>query len=70
MKIPGYIKVQLLLLSILTISSVSSTGLQIFKMEKPISDESIFIKRESLREAREELQASQIGKSITDHVQN
>jgi hypothetical protein len=31
MKIPGYIKVQLLLLSILTISSVSSTVLQIVK---------------------------------------
>ena len=33
MKTPGYIKVQLLLLSILTISSVSSTALQIIKME-------------------------------------
>ncbi len=70
MKIPGYIKAQLLLLSVLTISSVSSTGLQIFRMEKPTSDESISIRKESLRVVREELQASQIGKSITDHVQN
>ena len=33
MKTPGYIRIQLLLLSILTISSVSSTALQIIKME-------------------------------------
>ena len=32
MKIPGYIKVQISLLTILMISSVSSTALQIIKM--------------------------------------
>ena len=41
MKTPGYIKVQLLLLSILTISSVSSTVLQIFKMGENTSGVSI-----------------------------
>jgi len=41
MKTPGYIKVQLLLLSILTVSSVSSTVLQIIRMEESTSAVSI-----------------------------
>ena len=41
MKTPGYIKVQLLLLSILTVSSVSSTVLQIIRMGESTSDVSI-----------------------------
>ena len=38
MKIPGYIKVQISLLTILMISSVSSTALQIIKMGDNTSD--------------------------------
>jgi len=38
MKIPGYIKVQISLLTILMISSVSSTALQIIKMGESTSD--------------------------------
>ena len=41
MKTPGYIRVQLLLLSILTISSVSSTALQIIRMGDNTSGVSI-----------------------------
>ena len=41
MKTPGYIRVQLLLLTILTISSVSSTVLQITRMGKSTSGVSI-----------------------------
>ena len=41
MKTPGYIKVQLLLLTILTISSVSSTVLQISRTEGSTSGVSI-----------------------------
>ena len=63
MKIPGYIKAQLLLLSILTISSVSSTGLQIFRMEKPTSGENTFIKNENQREVNEKSLANQTGKN-------
>ena len=42
MKIPGYIKVQISLLTILMISSVSSTALQIIKMGDSTSVENIF----------------------------
>ena len=41
MKTPGYISVQLLLLTILTISSVSSTVLQITRMGESTSGVSI-----------------------------
>ena len=40
-KIPGYIKVQISLLTILMISSVSSTALQIIKMVGNTSDVNI-----------------------------
>ena len=70
MKIPGYIKAQLLLLTILTISSVSSTGLQIFRMEKSTSEESISFRKENPREENEELQANQIGRSIMEVQMN
>jgi len=49
MKIPGYIKIQLLLLSILTISSVSSTVLQITQTEGSMSDVNTFGSLELLR---------------------
>jgi len=45
---PGYIKVQLLLLMTLAISSVSSTGLQMSKTEDNTSVENIFGRNESL----------------------
>ena len=53
MKTPGYIKVQLLLLSILTISSVSSTVLQITQMGGSTSGVSISGSLE-LREVKRE----------------
>ena len=53
MKTPGHIRIQLLLLSILTISSVSSTVLQIFKMGENTSGVSISGSLE-LREVRRE----------------
>ena len=70
MKIPGYIKVQISLLTILMISSVSSTVLQIRQQVRSTSAENISYRNESLREAREELLASQIGRSITDRPPN
>ena len=51
MKTPGHIRVQLLLLTILTISSVSSTVLQIIQMGGSTSDVSISGSLE-LREVR------------------
>ena len=49
MKTPGYIKVQLLLLTILTISSVSSTVLQIVKAIENTSGVNTFGSLELLR---------------------
>ena len=70
MKIPGYIKVQLSLLTILAISSVTSTGLLIYKTVDNTSEESSSTKNENLKEAREELQASQTGSDITEVLTN
>ena len=70
MKIPGYIKVQLSLLTILAISSVLSTGLQIYKTVNNISGENILYRKENPREGNEESQASQIGRSIMDPQMN
>ena len=53
MKTPGYIKVQISLLTILMISSVSSTVLQISRMGENISVENISGNLE-LREVRKE----------------
>jgi len=53
MKIPGTTKVQLLLLTILMISSVSSTALQIIRMGESTSDVNIFGNLE-LQRARKE----------------
>ena len=49
MKIPGYTKVQLLLLTILAISSVTSTSLQILKVGDNTSDVNIFGSSELLK---------------------
>jgi len=53
MKTPGYIKVQISLLTILMISSVSSTVLQIIRMEESTSAVSISGSLE-LREVKKE----------------
>ena len=66
MKIPGYIKVNLSLLTILAISSVSSTALQISSRASNISDENISGKKENLKEEREGSQANQTGSDIME----
>ena len=66
MKIPGTTKVQLSLLTILAISSVTSTGLLIFKTVDNISEESISCRKENPKEESEESPQSQTGKSITE----
>ena len=53
MKIPGYIKVQLSLLTILMISSVSSTVLQILTVGENILEESISMPSELQRGRKE-----------------
>ena len=70
MKIPGTTKVQLSLLTILAISSVTSTGLQISRTEKPTSGENIFIRNENLRVERERLLANPIGRNIMEVQMN
>ena len=70
MKIPGYVKVQLSLLMILAISSVSSTVLQILTMGENILEENTFMRSELQREKRENKNKNPIGKSITDLAQN
>ena len=70
MKIPGYIKVQLLLLMILMISSVSSTALQIRSMVENTSEENIFMLLEPPRERSENRSKSLIGKNIMGLAQS
>ena len=70
MKIPGYIKVQLSLLTILMISSVSSTALQIYKMGRSTSEESISTRNENLKEASDVLRQSLTGSGITGALTN
>jgi len=69
-KTPGYMRVNLLLLTTLAISSVTSTSLLIRQQVRSTSAENISYRNGSLREAREELLASQIGRSIMDRPQN
>ena len=70
MKIPGTTKVQLSLLTILAISSVTSTGLQIYKMVGNISEENTFTKNVNQREVREELHRSLTGNGTTEALTN
>ena len=53
MKILGYIKVQISLLTILMISSVLSTGLSIYKMVESTSEENTFGSLELLKAKNE-----------------
>ena len=69
-KTPGYMRVNLSLLTILMISSVSSTALQIRQQVRSTSAENISYRNASLREAREELQARAIGRNIMDRPPN
>ena len=66
MKIPGYIKVQLSLLTILAISSVTSTGLQIYRLVESTSAENISTRNENLKEASDVLRQSLTGSGITE----
>ena len=70
MKIPGYIKVQLSLLTILAISSVTSTGLLIYKTVDNTSEESSSTKNENLKEASDVLRQSLTGSGITEALTN
>ena len=70
MKTPGYTKVQLLLLTILATSSVTSTALQICNRGKNISEENILPSVESLEGASEELRVRVTGKSTTEVLTN
>ena len=70
MKTPGYTKVQLLLLTILATSSVTSTVLQICNRGKNISEENILPSVESLEVASEELRVRVTGNSTTEVLTN
>ena len=69
-KIPGTTKVQLSLLMILAISSVTSTGLQIYRMVGNTSVENTSIRKENLREAKDVLRQSLTGSGITEALTN
>jgi len=69
-KTPGYMRVNLSLLTILMISSVSSTALQIRQQVRSTSAENISYRNGSLREERERLLASRTGRSIMDRPPN
>ena len=70
MKIPGTTKVQLLLLTILMISSVSSTVLQILTVGENILEESTSSNIELQKERNEKLNQNLIGRSIMEVAQN
>ena len=69
-KIPGTTKVQLSLLTILAISSVTSTGLQIFNRVSSTSEENILPVVESLEVGNAELRVRVTGKSTTEVLKN
>ena len=72
MKMPGPMKAQLLLLTILTISSASSTALLISKQAKSTSDASTLPVVESLEVAKVngELRLRVTGNATTEVLQN
>ena len=69
-KMPGPIKAQLLLLTTLTISSVTSTGLLIFKLASNTSVENTSPSVESLEVAKEGLHLRVTGRSTTEVLQS
>ena len=72
MKMPGPIKAQLLLLTTLTISSVTSTALLIYNQGKSISVENTSYRNESLEVAKGKgaLRLKVTGKSTTEVLTN
>ena len=70
MKTPGYIKVQLSLLMILVISSVSSTVLQTLRTEDNTLAENTSTSLESLEVKIGELNLKATGKNTTEAVLN
>ena len=70
MKMPGPIKAQLLLLTILTTSSVLSTGLLISRRGSNTLEENILPSVESLEVAKEGLRLRVTGKHTTEVLQN
>ena len=70
MKMPGPIKAQLLLLSILTTSSVLSTGLLISRQGSNTLEENILPSVESLEVAKEGLRLRVTGRSTTEVLQS
>ena len=70
MRTPGPIRVQLLLLLTLTISSVSSTGLLIYKLASNTSDANTFGRNESLALEVEGLRLKVTGKNTTEVLRN
>ena len=69
-KTPGYMRVNLSLLTTLAISSVTSTSLLISQQAKSTSVESTLCKSVNQREESVELLLSQIGRSIMEAPQN
>ena len=70
MKIPGTTKVQLLLLTILMISSVSSTGLLIYNLANNTSEENISSKNVSLEVVRDGLRLRVTGNDTMEALTN
>ena len=70
MKIPGYIKVNLSLLTILAISSVSSTALQISARASSTSDVNISGKKENPKEESVELLLNQTGSDTLEALKS
>ena len=70
MKIPGYIKVNLSLLTILAISSVSSTALQISARANNISEENISGKKENPKEESVESLLNQTGSDTLEALKS
>ena len=70
MKMPGHIRVQLFLLTILATSSVSSTSLLISNRAKSISDANTFGQSVSLEVVREGLRLRVTGRSTMEALTN
>ena len=70
MKTPGPIKVQLLLLTTLTVSSVTSTVLQIQSRTKDTSDVNTLPVVESLEVGNEKLRVRVTGNATTEVLRN
>ena len=69
-KTPGYMRVNLSLLTILMISSVKSTVLQIRQQVRNTSAENISYRNVNLEAVNEKLLANRIGRNIMDRPPN